>query len=155
MNEESFRKNFTLIYELLDEVMDNGYPQIVNAELLQECIKTEKTDIKSYMQRKRDRNSANLNTNSDSITRVITGAQDWRPNSVYNYPKNEVYLDVLEKINVLTNTRGEVLQSAAQGSVIMKTLLSGTPECRIGINDKLSIDPKAKQNSKTYAFFRN
>ena len=27
LNEESLRKNFVLIYELLDEIMDFGYPQ--------------------------------------------------------------------------------------------------------------------------------
>lgn len=133
--------------------MDNGYPQIVTAELLQEFIKTEKTDLRSYVQRKRDKLNRKLefelNTKSGDITRAITATQDWRPVGAYNYPKNEVYLDVLEKINVLTNTRGDVLQSNATGAVIMKTLLSGMPECRIGINDKLSIDPKAKQNSKT------
>jgi AP-2 complex subunit mu-1 len=33
-NEATIRKNFSLIYELLDEVMDYGYPQILDPELL-------------------------------------------------------------------------------------------------------------------------
>lgn len=32
--EESVRDNFVLIYELLDEMMDNGYPQTTEVKLL-------------------------------------------------------------------------------------------------------------------------
>ena len=37
-NEEQVRKNFSLIYELLDEVMDFGYPQILDPDLLKMYI---------------------------------------------------------------------------------------------------------------------
>ena len=37
-NEEHIRKNFALIYELLDEVMDFGLPQILDADLLKMYI---------------------------------------------------------------------------------------------------------------------
>ena len=37
-NEATVRKNFALIYELLDEVMDYGYPQILDPELLKQYI---------------------------------------------------------------------------------------------------------------------
>ncbi len=34
LDENSIRKNFVLIYELLDEVMDYGMPQILDPDLL-------------------------------------------------------------------------------------------------------------------------
>jgi AP-2 complex subunit mu-1 len=37
-SEEQIRKNFPLIYELLDEVMDFGYPQILDPDLLKMYI---------------------------------------------------------------------------------------------------------------------
>ena len=37
-NEATIRKNFALIYELLDEVMDYGYPQLLDADLLKMYI---------------------------------------------------------------------------------------------------------------------
>lgn len=37
-SEDKIRSNFVLIYELFDEVMDHGYPQIVDPELLQKFI---------------------------------------------------------------------------------------------------------------------
>ena len=40
LEEESVRDNFVLIYELLDEMMDNGYPQTTEFKILSEFIKT-------------------------------------------------------------------------------------------------------------------
>jgi AP-1 complex subunit mu len=36
LEEESIRDNFVIIYELLDEMMDFGYPQATEPKLLQE-----------------------------------------------------------------------------------------------------------------------
>ena len=36
MEEESIRDNFVIIYELLDELMDFGYPQTTESKILQE-----------------------------------------------------------------------------------------------------------------------
>ena len=48
-NEEKLRSNFVLVYELLDEVMDHGYPQIVDSQLLQGFIQNGKNTGKSKM----------------------------------------------------------------------------------------------------------
>lgn len=36
LEEESIRDNFVIIYELLDEMMDFGYPQVTESKMLQE-----------------------------------------------------------------------------------------------------------------------
>ena len=41
------RKNFVLLYELLDEVIDYGYPQNSSSEALKEFILNEPTVLKS------------------------------------------------------------------------------------------------------------
>lgn len=38
LEEESIRDNFVIIYELLDEMMDYGYPQTTESKILQECV---------------------------------------------------------------------------------------------------------------------
>ena len=38
LEEESIRDNFVIIYELLDEICDNGYPQFTEAKILSEFI---------------------------------------------------------------------------------------------------------------------
>jgi hypothetical protein len=39
LEEESIRDNFVIIYELLDEVMDFGYPQTTESKILQESVR--------------------------------------------------------------------------------------------------------------------
>ena len=41
LEEESIRDNFVIIYELLDEMMDFGYPQTTESKILQEYITQE------------------------------------------------------------------------------------------------------------------
>ena len=36
LEEESIRDNFVLVYELLDEIMDFGYPQTTESKILKE-----------------------------------------------------------------------------------------------------------------------
>lgn len=38
LEEESIRDNFVVIYELLDEVMDFGWPQVTETKILKEFI---------------------------------------------------------------------------------------------------------------------
>ena len=48
-DESQIRKNFSLIYELLDEVMDYGYPQILDPDLLKMYITEGKADSNKGM----------------------------------------------------------------------------------------------------------
>lgn len=41
LEDESLRDNFVITYELLDEMMDHGYPQMTEVKVLKEYIKTE------------------------------------------------------------------------------------------------------------------
>ena len=38
LNEESIRKNFVLIYELIDELIDYGHPQLMTTEQIKQFI---------------------------------------------------------------------------------------------------------------------
>ena len=46
VSEEAVRKNFLLIYELLDEIVDYGYPQNSSSEALREFVLNEPTVLK-------------------------------------------------------------------------------------------------------------
>ena len=38
LEEESIRDNFVIVYELMDEVMDFGFPQTTDSKILQEWV---------------------------------------------------------------------------------------------------------------------
>ena len=68
----------------------------------------------------------------------LTGSVSWRQPNIF-YPQNEVYIDIIENINLLINKSGEVIKSEIMGKVSVKTLLSGWPEYKFGMNDKLQL----------------
>jgi len=59
----------------------------------------------------------------------------WRPPGI-KHKKNEVFLDVIEKLNMLIGTNGQTIKCEIQGTLKMKTFLTGMPELKLGLNDK-------------------
>lgn len=66
---------------------------------------------------------------------AVTNAVSWRSEGI-RYRKNEVFLDVIESLNLLVSANGNVLRSEILGAIKMKCYLSGMPELRLGLNDK-------------------
>ena len=158
LTEESIRKNFILIYELLDEMMDYGYPQITSTESLKICVHNEAsavsisgvipTTISSSASSILFMNMKNLNINgsktkpsgASNIPITLSGLAN---NVSSNYPmtkkKNEIFVDIIEKLTVLFNSNGYVVNSSIDGCIQMKSFLAGNPELRLALNEDLSI----------------
>ncbi|ORY01004.1 clathrin adaptor, mu subunit [Basidiobolus meristosporus CBS 931.73] len=130
-DEESVKNNFVLIYELLDEILDFGYPQNSEPETLKLYITTE--GVKSERAAKVD---------SSRITIQATGAISWRRADI-KYRKNEAFIDVIESVNLLMSNKGTVLRADVAGQIVMRAYLSGTPECKFGLNDKILLDKES------------
>ncbi|KAL7750873.1 clathrin associated protein complex medium subunit [Sorochytrium milnesiophthora] len=124
LDEESVKNNFVLIYELLDEILDFGYPQNSDIDTLKMYITTE--GLKS---------DGSAREQAAKVTVQATGATSWRRPDI-KYRKNEVFLDVIEQLNLLISNKGQVLNCETVGRVVMKAYLSGTPECRMGLNER-------------------
>lgn len=147
-DEEAVKNNFVLIYELLDgkgkrnmlrsfvriltllnplEILDFGYPQNSETDTLKMYITTE--GVKSEKAAE----------DSSRITIQATGAISWRRNDI-KYRKNEAFIDVIESVNLLMSNTGTILRADVAGQILMRAYLSGTPECKFGLNDKLLLD---------------
>jgi len=131
--EDAVRDNFPLVYELLDEVMDFGYPQNCSADLLKTFI----------MQDGQAMDPAAFKV-ATSIAPQVTGAVSWRREGI-KHVKNEVFLDVIENVNLLMSAKGTVLRSDVTGEIVMKTFLTGMPECKFGLNDKVMMETEGKR----------
>ena len=73
LEEESLRDNFVIVYELLDEVCDFGYPQFTEAKILSEYIKTDAYKMEVAVK----------------PPMAVTNAVSWRTEGI-KYKKNEV-----------------------------------------------------------------
>eukprot|EP01067_Filipodium_phascolosomae_P002888 Filipodium_phascolosomae@DN2518_c0_g1_i1.p1 len=132
LEEESIRDNFVITYELLDEMMDSGYPQTTEVKVLREYIKNE---------------AHQMSTDLVKAPESITNAVSWRSKGI-KHKKNEIFLDVVEKLNLLVSSSGQVLRTEILGALKMKSFLSGMPELCLGLNDKLFFDANARPNTK-------
>ncbi len=129
LNEKSLKNNFVLVYELLDEAMDFGLPQITDPTVLKSLIfqKGYKSEFSFLEEKKKADPNATLQ---------VTGAVSWRREGI-KYKKNEVFLDLIEQVNLLMSSNGTVLSSDVVGRIQMKCQLSDMPELRVGLNDKV------------------
>jgi len=85
LEEESIRDNFVIVYELLDELMDFGFPQSTDSKILQEYITQEGHKLEEVRP-------------PPALTQTVS----WRSDGL-KYRKNEVFLDVIESVNLLVN----------------------------------------------------
>ena len=78
---------------------------------------------------------------------TLTNAVSWRSEGI-KHRKNEIFLDVIEKLNLLVASNGTVLHSEINGAVRMKSYLSGMPELKLGLNDKLMFEMTGRNYSR-------
>ena len=50
-------------------------------------------------------------------------------------------------VNCVSMCTGQALSAHVSGRVVMKSYLSGMPECKFGMNDKLVVDKQAKPST--------
>eukprot|EP01112_Ceratiomyxa_fruticulosa_P007794 TRINITY_DN2028_c0_g1_i1.p1 TRINITY_DN2028_c0_g1~~TRINITY_DN2028_c0_g1_i1.p1 ORF type:complete len:431 (-),score=72.87 TRINITY_DN2028_c0_g1_i1:167-1459(-) len=129
LDEDAIRNNFVLVYELLDEIMDFGYPQNCSSDILKMYITQGKDKFKEK----------STVAKSKQATIHVTGATPWR-NPDIRHRKNEIFIDIVESVNLLMSSEGNVLRADVSGQVQMKCFLSGMPECKFGMNDKILMD---------------
>ncbi|KAL1537077.1 AP-4 complex subunit mu [Salvia divinorum] len=137
LNEESMRKNFVLVYELLDEVIDFGYVQTTSTEVLKSYVFNEPIVIDAarlptlgpaalFMQ-------GNKRMPGTAVTKSVVA------NEPGGRKREEIFVDIIEKISVTFSSSGYVLTSEIDGTIQMKSYLSGNPEIRLALNDDLHI----------------
>jgi AP-4 complex subunit mu-1 len=146
LSEESIRKNFILLYELLDEMLDFGYPQITRTLNLKSCVYNEPIVVDSFST---TAGMVNPKTASASAVHkpVISSVNaSGRKNESAHNQKNEIFVDILERLNVVFSSNGYVLNSTIDGCIQMKSYLAGNPELRMALNEDLAIG----RNQGTY-----
>eukprot|EP00245_Coleochaete_scutata_P005745 TRINITY_DN19578_c0_g1_i1.p1 TRINITY_DN19578_c0_g1~~TRINITY_DN19578_c0_g1_i1.p1 ORF type:complete len:455 (-),score=82.22 TRINITY_DN19578_c0_g1_i1:327-1691(-) len=136
LNEDLLRRNFILVYELLDEMIDFGYPQTTSTEGLKSFVFNEPVVVPDmrlpspslFMAQGAKRMPATAVTKSVVAKNDPTGKR-----------REEVFVDIIEKISVTFNSSGYILMCEVDGTIQMKSYLSGSPEVRLALNEDLII----------------
>lgn len=137
LSEEAIRKNFILLYELLDEMIDYGYPQLTRTETLKPFVYNEPIVVQAVPNTGKMINPKTASANA--VHKPVIGGVNAKGKSVNKNQKNEIFVDILERLNVIFSNNGHVVNSTIDGCIQMKSYLAGNPELRLALNEDLVI----------------
>ncbi|KAI8076765.1 Mu homology domain-containing protein [Halteromyces radiatus] len=135
ISEASIRENFVTVYQLLEEMMDYGYPLTTEPNALKEIIMPP-TMINKVMTTvgaaagvapKFPQNMSNI---------------PWRKAGV-KYTQNEIYFDIIEEIDATVAANGTVVSCEAHGTVVANSRLSGMPDLTLSFTNPRLIDDES------------
>ncbi|XP_032231637.1 AP-3 complex subunit mu-1 isoform X2 [Nematostella vectensis] len=133
--ETSIKEHIVVVYELLEEMLDNGFPLATEPNVLKELIRPPSIV----------RQVVNTVTGSSHVsTHLPTGQLSnvpWRRTGV-KYTNNEIYFDVIEEIDCIIDRHGSVVFTEIHGVIDSCCKLSGMPDLTMSfINPRLLDDP--------------
>ncbi|GMI91004.1 adaptor protein-4 mu-adaptin [Hibiscus trionum] len=137
LSEDSLRKNFVLVYELLDEVIDFGYVQTTSTEVLKSYVFNEPIVVDAA--RLQPLGPAAIFMQGTKRMPGTAVTKSVLSNEPGGRKREEIFVDIIEKISVTFSSSGYILTSEIDGTIQMKSYLSGNPEIRLALNEDLSI----------------
>ncbi|KAL0229928.1 hypothetical protein PCE1_003492 [Barthelona sp. PCE] len=121
--EDSLKDNFTSYMLLLEETCEFGVVQQTNPSMLAEILGI-------------SANQHQTESDLNAIAIQATGQISWRPRGI-EHDLNTIFLDIIEECNILVSQTGEILNSEITGAIEANSVLSGMPDCRLGLNDQM------------------
>jgi len=137
VNEEAVRYNFALIYEILDEVLDFGYPQFTSTDELKEFIFNEPHHVHQSTASTTGAVQPLPTMNLFGADKKVASSS--APHKSVMKEKNEVYIDVMERLTVVISDTGQIVKSQLDGYINVRSFLVGSPEIRLDLNENLRI----------------
>lgn len=123
-NENLIKENLVTIYELLDEMIDGGYPFATELNVLKELIKPPNL-LRTIA------NSVTGRTNvSESLPSNQTSNVPWRKLGI-KYTNNEAYFDVIEELDAILDKNGTIINAEINGYIDCNVKLSGMPDLNL------------------------
>ncbi|KAL1379134.1 hypothetical protein pipiens_015131 [Culex pipiens pipiens] len=132
--ESIIKENYVVVYELLDEMLDNGFPLATESNILKELIKPPNIL----------RTIANSVTGKSNVSGTLPTGQlsaiPWRRTGV-KYTNNEAYFDVVEEVDAIIDKNGQTIFAEIQGYIDCCIKLSGMPDLTLSfMNPRLFDD---------------
>lgn len=134
-DESAIKDNFSTVYQLLEEIIDHGWPLTTEPNALQAMIRP--------------------STMMNKLTSVVTGGSNaivsealptgtisnmpWRRAGVRHH-NNEIYIDIVEEIDAVIDILGNVVSWDVSGSIDAQSRLSGVPDLLLTFQDPSVID---------------
>ena len=131
VEERTIKDNFATVYQILEEMVDFGYPLTTEPNALHAMIKPPSLvgRISQAM------GGANENI-SDILPSGTISNMPWRQSGVH-YTNNEIYLDLVEEVDCLLTVDGLIISSEVSGKILGNSKLSGVPDLTLQVRAHL------------------
>lgn len=147
VTESTLRENFSIVYQLLDEMVDAGFPFTTEPNQLTDMIKPPSAAQK-FVNAVTGKFSVRKNIH-DSTSRI-----PWRSGAV-KHINNEVYFDLIESIDCIIGSNEIMISCEVHGDVRCNSKLSGMPDMNILFNKPSMIDDVSLHRCVRIAKWRN
>uniref|UniRef100_A0A3B5JVV3 AP-3 complex subunit mu-1 n=1 Tax=Takifugu rubripes TaxID=31033 RepID=A0A3B5JVV3_TAKRU len=132
-SEAAINDNVVTVYELLEEMLDNGFPLATESNVLKEMIRPP-TILRSVV---------NTLTGGSNVGETLPTGQlsniPWRRSGV-KYTNNEAYFDVVEEIDAILDKSGTTVCAEIQGVIEACVRLSGMPDLTLSFMNPRILD---------------
>ncbi|EFC48275.1 predicted protein [Naegleria gruberi] len=126
VNEQNIKNNFVVVYQLLDEMIDGGFPITTEIALLKDLVRQPASIAKQL--------TGDIGKTTVGIVGHNKSIVPWRKAGI-KYMNNEVYFDIVETLNVIVDVNGGSAVSEVFGVIKSSCKLSGTPDLLFNFND--------------------
>lgn len=134
-DESAIKSNFSTVYQLLEEMVDYGWPLTTEPNALKAMIGP--PSVLSKLSSVVFSGKTNV---SDELPSGTISNMPWRASGVL-YTQNEIYMDIVEEIDAIIDAvSGNIVYSDVSGFVQCQCNLSGVPDLLLTFKDPALID---------------
>lgn len=123
-NENLIKEQLVTVYELLDEMLDAGYPFATELNVLKELIKPPNI-LRTIANSVTGRTNVSESMPTNQISNV-----PWRKLGI-KYTNNEAYFDVIEELDAILDKNGAIVTAEINGHIDCNVKLSGMPDLNL------------------------
>lgn len=134
-DEVKIKDAFTTVYQILDEILDGGFPLVTEPNALKSMIAP--PTVANKMRQVVMAASGNGYALSSTLPTgaEATSTSPWRNKNV-SYIQNEIFVDLEERLDcVVDGTREQAQSGDVRGSIMVTSRLSGMPEVLLHFED--------------------
>jgi len=128
LSDARIKENFVTVYELLEEMMDNGIPFTTEPNILKELI------IPPTIAGKFVSGLTGKSQVSAEMPGTALGNVRWRKSHV-KYSTNEIFFDIIEEIDGTIDANGFMSNGEVSGHIDVNCHLSGMPDLTMKLNN--------------------
>lgn len=125
---ELVRENFSVVYQVLEEMIDNGAPLTTDVGQLEQLVPrpTLENRVRSML-------------DAPKRGRSGEGQVPWRAPGI-TYTSNEIFFDLTDYLDVTIDADGKVARADLRGEVVAQCRLSGMPDVVMRVSGTESFD---------------